>query len=345
MDLSEVSYEELLEEILDRVPSDVDKREGSIIYDAVAPCAYFLARQAWLINGFVDLVFPDTAAGEYLDKAVAAFGIARKAATRAIRIMETTDAVDMGTRWGIGELVYVVIGMEDENRYLVECETPGTTGNQLAGKMTPVSNIINVDAELTGIETAGTDQETDDELRQRFYIKVRSPATSGNAHHYKLWAMEVPGVGDVKVYPLDNGPGTVTVMIVNSEKEVDSSLENKVAEYIETVRPIGAAVSVCSPVTAPITVDAKVVPDGTRTLFEIQQAFEERLDGFLKNMVFQEYRVSYARIGSLLLETDGVQDYEQLKINGGTGNVAIGDRSIPICGSISLQEVERLAAE
>ena len=40
-----MTYEELLQAMLDRVPSDVDKREGSVIYDALAPCAYFLAQQ------------------------------------------------------------------------------------------------------------------------------------------------------------------------------------------------------------------------------------------------------------------------------------------------------------
>lgn len=40
-----MTYEELLQAMLDRVPSNVDKREGSIIYDALAPCAYFLAQQ------------------------------------------------------------------------------------------------------------------------------------------------------------------------------------------------------------------------------------------------------------------------------------------------------------
>ncbi|WP_270471909.1 DUF2634 domain-containing protein, partial [Hungatella hathewayi] len=32
-----MTYEELLHAMLDRVPSNVDKREGSIIYDALAP--------------------------------------------------------------------------------------------------------------------------------------------------------------------------------------------------------------------------------------------------------------------------------------------------------------------
>ena len=35
----DVTYEEILKRMLDRVPSDVDKREGSIVYDALAPAA------------------------------------------------------------------------------------------------------------------------------------------------------------------------------------------------------------------------------------------------------------------------------------------------------------------
>ena len=59
-----MTYEELLQAMLGRVPSNVDKREGSIIYDALAPCAYFLAQQNFQLENYLDLVFPDTAVGE-----------------------------------------------------------------------------------------------------------------------------------------------------------------------------------------------------------------------------------------------------------------------------------------
>ncbi|MCA4936836.1 baseplate J protein, partial [Clostridioides difficile] len=39
------TYEEILQGMLNKVTNEVDKREGSIIYDALAPCAYFLAQQ------------------------------------------------------------------------------------------------------------------------------------------------------------------------------------------------------------------------------------------------------------------------------------------------------------
>lgn len=38
----EMTYENILQQMLDRVTSDVDKREGSVIFDALAPAAYFL---------------------------------------------------------------------------------------------------------------------------------------------------------------------------------------------------------------------------------------------------------------------------------------------------------------
>ena len=34
-----ISYEDILQRMLDRVPGTLDKREGSIIYDALAPAA------------------------------------------------------------------------------------------------------------------------------------------------------------------------------------------------------------------------------------------------------------------------------------------------------------------
>jgi len=93
-----MTYENILADMLSRVSSDVDKREGSIIYDALAPCAYQLGQTYFMLNNFIDLVSGDTAVGEYLDRVVADYGIKRKAATYAIRKITTTGAVNIGSR-------------------------------------------------------------------------------------------------------------------------------------------------------------------------------------------------------------------------------------------------------
>ena len=257
-----MTYEELVQAILDRVPSDVDNREGSIIYDAVAPCAYFLVQQNFQLDNFVDLVLPDKAEGEYLD-----------------------------------------------------------------------------------IITAGTDRETDDALRSRFFVKVQIPATSGNAYHYQQWALEVPGTGAAKVFPLDDGPGTVTVLVVDDDMEISSSLPATVAEYIETVRPIGATVTVESPEALTITISANVLLDGSREIADVKADFEAAAESFLKASIFTNYRISYARLSALLLDVAGVEDFDGFTLNSGTGNVMIGDKQIPVLGTVSLTEVDVLGID
>lgn len=335
----DMTYENILQGMLNRVPDDIDKREGSVIYDALAPAAYFLADQYFQLGNFVDLVLPDTALGEYLDRTVSAYGIARKPATAAVRKMITSGAVEIGTRWGINSLVYMVNKALTETEYAVICETNGTIGNQYSGEMQALSAVSGITATLGDIITAGTDEENDDAMRARFYEKVRLPATSGNAYHYQQWALEVPGVGAAKVIPLGDGPGTVTILVVDSNKAVSPTLPEKVAEYIETVRPIGATVSVFSPDTLEINIVANVQLDGSESLEEVKQVFKTELTDFLKNLTFSGKRVSYAKIGNVLLDVPGVSDFDTFTINGAIGNIAVGDRQVPVVGTISLTEV------
>ncbi|ADL04010.1 baseplate J/gp47 family protein [Lacrimispora saccharolytica] len=333
------TYEEILQGMLDKVPSNVDKREGSIIYDALAPCAYFLAQQQFQLDNFVELVFADTAVGEYLDTAVSDFGLTRKGASAAIRQVTTSAAISIGTVWGINELAYTITELIATNQYKAKCNTAGTIGNQYTGSMSPISSVSGVTATLGDVLTAGTDIETDDALRARLYNKVRMPATSGNAYQYKQWALEVSGVGDAKVFPLDSGPGTVTVIIVDDNKAISETLPETVAEYIETVRPIGATVTVTSPTAKQINITASVILDGSKTIGEVETTFNTAIESFLADTVFSSYSISYAKIGGLLLDTVGVEDYNGLMVNSGTGNVTIGSKEIPVKGVVSLTEV------
>lgn len=339
------TYEELLQSMLDKVPSNVDKREGSIIYDAIAPCAFFLAQQDFQLGNYTDLVLPDTAIGEYLDRTVAAYGMSRKEATAAVRKMSTSGAVEMGTRWAINDVVYTVSDYLAQNLYEAICETAGEIGNQYSGALAPLSNVSGVSAVLGDIITAGTDIETDEALRLRFFAKVRLPATSGNAFHYQQWALSVPGCGAAKVFPLDNGPGTVTVLVVDDKFAVSGTLPSAVAEYIETVRPIGATVTVKSPEKLNISVSANVVLDGSATIEKVKESFQTALKSFLENTIFETYKLSYAKISNLLLDVPGVEDFDSFLLNGAVANVVVGEKQIPVIGTVTLTGVKSLALD
>jgi len=335
----DMTFENILEDMLSRIPDDVDKRPGSVIYDALAPCAYKLAEAYFQLNHFIDLVSGDTAVGEYLDRVVADYGITRKPATKAIRKIVTTGSVDIGTRWGIEGTTYIIIEKISDTEYKAECEQYGEIGNIYSGQLENIDNVSGVIATLTDVITSGADEESDESLRARFYQQIRAPSTSGNVADYVKWALEVPGVGDAKVFPLWNGPGTVKVLIVDSNMEVDETLEQAVYEHIETVRPIGATVTVDSPTEKVIDVSAYVILDGSKTLEEVEAGFINAFTEYLKSTVFETYTVSYARIGSILLSTSGVADYSDLLVNNGTSNITINDEEMPIAGTVMLTEV------
>lgn len=323
--------------MLSRVTNDVDKREGSIIYDALAPAAFQLAQTYFNLNNFIDLVSGDTAVGEYLDRVVADYGLTRKQATKAIRRIVTTESIPVSSRWGLNDTSYVITEIISTDTYKAECEQYGEIGNIYTGALENIDNISGT-ATLTDIITSGQNTESDDNLRARFYAYLQRPSTSGNAFNYKEWAMNVPGVGDAKVFPLWNGNGTVKVLVVGSNMEIDETLEPVVHDYIETVRPIGATVTVDSPNEKIIVITANITLDGSAIFNDVVNSFTSSIAKYFKELTFETYSVSYAKIGSILLSTPGIADYNSLLIDGGTANIAIGATEMPIVGTITLTE-------
>lgn len=332
------TYENLMKEALALVTEDVDKQEGSMIRTAISPCIYKLAENYIKLDNFIDLVSGDSAIGEYLDRVVADYGLTRKTATYAVRKIVTTGEVNVGSRWSLNEATYKITALLNTNVYSATCEQSGIIGNAYSGALEALDDIGNITGTLTDIITAAEDEESDDNLRSRFYNRVQEPSTSGNEADYKKWALDVIGCGNAKVFPIWNGPGTVKVIVVDEKMMIDSFLPAKVASYIETVRPIGATVMVDSPKSKVINITANVRKDGSKTLAEIQTAFTSSLAAYFKTMIFNKYSVSYAMIGSLLLGIDGVQDYASLLVNNCAENIIIADTEMPLAGTIVLSE-------
>lgn len=338
------TFEAILQRMLDQIPDDIDKQEGSVIYDALAPAAMELAQMYTELDVVLRLAFGETATGEYLDRRAADFGVYRKQATSAIRKGVFTDEggapfdIPIGSRFRINDMVYVAIGKIADGHFRMQSEAPGVAGNQEFGNLLPIEPIEGLGkATLADVLVPGEDEESDEALRKRFLQKVREPGTSGNAADYKRWATEVAGVGAAKVTPLWKGPGTVKITIVNTDmRPATNDLVLQVQKYIEQIRPIGAAVTVASATGKPISVSAKIILASGYTLQNVQDAFIASLNEFLNEIAFSVTYVSYAKIGTLLLSTPGVIDYSALTVNGSTANVALQDDEVPILGVVAL---------
>lgn len=336
-------YQELLQRILNRARTDIDKREGSIFYDAVAPVSVELLVAYTQLQMYLDQVFLDTATGEYLTRRAAEYGVIRKPAVKAVRKATFNAPVAVGNRFEIDGLYYRVIkaGSNPE----VECETPGTIGNEPVGEMSIIDHAQNLTTAILGdIVIPGSEEESDEELRERALQKMRQPAISGNKVQYELWAKEVQGVGDAKVFPLWNGRGTVKIVIVDTDYNPASpELVKNVQNHIdpnpamgEGLAPIGAYVTVVSATPKTINVSATLKLEENKTLREVQPILEKNLTAYLKGIAFKENVVRIAQIGNAIISTPGVIDYQNLTINGGTSNITLTNEEIPQKGKVTL---------
>lgn len=345
------TYEAIMARLLSNVPDTLNKREGSFIWDALSPAALELAQLYIQLDLVLQFGFAQTTYGQYLDYRAGEHGLTRKAATSATGQVTITGSngtvVAAGSLFATGAgvqfetLAEVTIGETGSVEADIRAVEAGARGNVPAGAITeiPVS-IAGVTTVINANPTSGgTDQETDAALLERLLEKVRTPATSGNIAHYLQWAKSVSGVGDAKIFPLWDGNGTVKVVIIDSNKQpTGAELVTNVAAYIEEVRPIGATVTVESATALNIDVVATLTLATGAALADVKTAFEESLVSYLQQIAFKQSYVSYAQVGSLLLDTPGVLDYSDLTLNSGTGNVAIGDTQVAVKGTVTLNE-------
>lgn len=340
-----MTYENILNDMLSRVTSDVDKREGSVIYDALGPAAYHLSQTYFYLDSYIDLFYLDTAVGEFLDRKAADYGEKRKAATYAVRRLETNGTVSLGTRWGIEDVVYKITELVSTNVYSATCETAGTIGNTYSGELNNIDNVSGVTATLTGIITNGGDEETDEELRDRILDYLRNPSQDANVAQYKEWATSYAGIGTAKVFPLWNGGNTVRVAITNSEKlPAGSSLVASFQEYIDPdaeglgngVAPIGSKVTVTGGTAKNITVTANVVlADG----YKEAEGASKAISDYLASITYAKNSVSYMRVGSTLLDCDSISELSGLKINSGISDITLSGDEIPVLSGLNLTVV------
>ncbi len=345
------TYESILQRLLDAVPSDVQKSEGSFIYDALAPAALELAQVYVQMDNVLNLGFAPTSHGQYLDYRAVEHGINRKSAAKASGQVIISGLagtiIPAGSIFATsGGLKFVTttevsIGVSGEIATAIVAEDAGIKGN------VPGSTINQIPVSLLGVTSVnnphptygGTDQENDSDLLSRLLEKVREPATSGNISHYKQWALEVPGVGDARVLPTWNGPGTVKVILIDSNKQpTTSQLVQMAAAHIEEVRPVGASVTVVSASEISINVATTVTLIAGAVISEVQSAFQTALVNYLQKIAFRQSYVSYAQVGTLLLDVPGVMDYSGFTLNGGTANILVNETQVAIKGTVNLHE-------
>lgn len=309
----------ILQELQEESTTEATKIEGTFEYDMLSSNSIEFAKTEVELEQLYKAAFADTSWGEYLTMIAEQYGVLRRAATKATGTVTVkgkgivTAGSFFATTAGTKFQTLAYANVDGEADIEIAAVDAGDGGNVKAGTITVIPmSIPGITAVTNAAATSGGyDEEDDEDLLQRYLEKVRLPATSGNKYEYYEWAKSVAGVGDARVIPIWNGPGTVKVIIVDANMQVaPDSLIQSVADYIETVRPIGATVTVVSPTPVPVKIMAKV--SGTLD----KEQYLKDVNAYIAKKGMDLRSLSYARCIDILLNQSTVADCADVRLNG-----------------------------
>lgn len=345
----------ILNRMLADVDSTYDKSEGSFFYDVLSATAIEFEKAYKSNENELRKKHIATAVGKELDELVKEYAnMERKHSTQSTKpviltgingaaIVEGEMVSSDNLNFIFTESKTIVDGTAIVN---VKCEKYGSIGNIPAGAIKYFPKTLAGIQTVTNIEafTNGYDEETDDELRERYYEKIGEPQTSGNEAQYRAWSKSVTGVGDAKVIQNwdksngKDGAGTVKIIIINSNKlPADNELITAVYDYIISVRQVcSGELTVVSATAKSIDISVTLDIDTLNyTVDETHADVEKNETDYFKSIAFQQDYVSYAQINNKILNSDGVKDCSNLLINSGTSNIALAENEIPVLGGVT----------
>lgn len=361
--LQQYTYEYLMQLALSYVPDDRDKRQGSVIYDTLAPFCQLLAAGALELKNFCVQTYALTATGVDLDNRVAEQGISRYASTYAVKKITLADAqgnpviVPMGTRFSTvsdtSPVNYAVTAQYAEDgvavagSYEATCEETGIVGNEYFGQLINITFIQGLaSATMSTTLVPARNEETDDELRERYFEALNQKAFGGNISDYRTQVQALQGVGAVQVYPIWNGGGTVKLSIVDPaygpcspefihsiQQIIDpENAQGKTGTGIG-LAPIGHQVTVVTPSVVTVDVSADITLDTGYDVGQVESSIVTALTDYIQslrqswadalNLNTYSCNVFLARVLSAIVNVPGVANVSNVLINGASEDIVL----------------------
>lgn len=368
-------YDYFLRKMLDAVPDNIDKREGSIIYDALAPAALVMGQQSLDMANVIKETYIKTASGEFLDYRAIEHGTSRYPATQTeakAKVLndkkEPLDNVQIGDKFasiGDSPIFYAVTKVNDDLTVELTAEVKGSSANSYIGQILPVTpNDLLSWAEITEITAPARDVESDDHLRARLLSSQSWIAYGGNVADYLDMTSKIDEVGAAQIYPTWNGGGTVKVVILNNDlMPASASLVQKVKNTLDPedkqaegygLAPIDHAVTVTAPEELIVNVDISVKLDDTKVTRYVKDSITKAVEGYFQSLrkdwadINQKLGRGYqetiyrSKILSQVMLTEGVVNAKLPSLNGKDADIDLvftnSKSQLPVVGTVTINE-------
>lgn len=338
------TFETLLKEKLAIVSDVFDKREGSIIYDSLAPNSIEAAMLYFALDTVLNESFADTASRDYLVKRCAETGISPIEATKAVGYGVFNQEVDLGTRFTCDPYNWSVTEKIGNCKYYLTCETEGDAPNSFTGKLTPIDYVQGLtSAELTHIVIYGEDEEDTEVLRARYLSSFDNKSYGFNKNQYIETVESLQGVGGCKPYRAWNGPGTVKLVITDSNFETPTEA---LIDYVQTIidptqnsgegeglAPIDHEVTVFGVTSTTVNISTELTFssgwDLASCITSIESAVEDYYSELNANWSKEDNIIlRVAQLETNILALNGIVDISNTKLNSESGNLELDADSI-----------------
>lgn len=341
--------ETIQERMMGRLPADISDMPGDFPFDFTMPTAIEVSQlvQFNLVRALM-VAFPEYAWGDWLDLHGAQVHVTRHAENHAsgyVTILgEPGTIIEAGTVFCVPatDTQEAIEFATDERVELAQepavipitAVESGTRSNVTAGTITimskPLNGIVSItnESEVTG----GTEQEDDESYYERIHAEYEGAESYvGNDSDYIRWAKEVDGIGDCIVDPAWDGPGTVKLVLVDSNgRPANKQLRDAVYEHIvspsdrsKRLLPTGdAALTVAAAKTKSMAYACTGMVLSGITVAEAESAFKQAVLS-LYTKAKAEGMLKYNDVRPLLSQISGVEDFEDFTINSGHGNIPL----------------------
>ncbi|WP_110113275.1 baseplate J/gp47 family protein [Bacillus sp. CGMCC 1.16541] len=353
------TVDDLINQMLDDVDPAYDKREGGFVYDVLWPIANQRSLSREELKNAIDMAFVANSEGDQLDQAIAdrsplrryleeyaygyvtVYGNPGTPLNQGTRFMSINYSDSPSIEFELRS--DVTIGDSGEIDVLVHALEPGEIGNIPPGTIEIASPLVGVSAVTNKNHfDGGRDRESDTDFKNRYFKWRSEKGSSGNRADYVRWALEVTGVGGVAVFPTWNGRNTVKVVLVDSDfSPADDIIIQAARDYIDPTygqgdgkAPVGAIVTIESATPIPIRISVKASADD---LNSVKSQIKESLKGYLKEVnnkywaqtkIPTDYKISYLKLGSLMVDAAGVDQVTDLRVNNSTDDIVIPAGSV-----------------
>lgn len=356
--------ETIHERMMSYLPADISAMPGDFPYDFTKPTAIELSQfiQLRIVRALM-IAFPEYAWESWLDMHGDHVHVKRRDANKASGVI--TVQGEAGVTIPAGTIFCVPA---TDGRMAIEYETDkevklagepidipitavaagkasNVAANTVSIMLDPMEGILSI----TNKEpiTGGTEIEDDASYYERIHAEYEGVSSYvGNDSDYIRWAKEVTGIGDCIVVPAWNGPGTVKLILVDSNGQpANKQLLDAVYEHI--VSPSDRSQRLLPSGDATLTVEAatnkgiRYVCTGllleNTSLEVVQEAFKKEVMAVYTEAK-EEGVLRYNDVRPVLSRIIGVEDFEDFRMNDGYKNIPLGSGEYAYTESVEFSE-------